>query len=110
MADKKDLNNRLEAIGWGLFLIMIGGLWLVPDAMVPAGSWLIGVGLIMLGLNVARYFFGIKLSWFTIILGFLALASGLGDFLGFDLPLVPIVLILIGLSIIFNLIFERKRV
>jgi hypothetical protein len=25
------LNKRLERTGWGLFLIMLGGLWLVPQ-------------------------------------------------------------------------------
>ena len=108
MTDKKELNNQLEAIGWGLFLIMLGGLWLVPSSMVPDGTWLIGVGLIMLGLNVARYFLGIPLSKFTIFLGIVALVVGASDFVGLDLPIFPIILILIGCSIIFNLIFERK--
>ena len=30
---------------------MLGGLWLVPDQWIPEGSWLIGAGLIMLGLK-----------------------------------------------------------
>lgn len=73
------LNKRLEAIGWGLFLIMIGGLMLVPEQYVPEGLWLVGAGLIMLGLNAARYFYHLPLSWFTIVLGLIALASGIGD-------------------------------
>src|SRR3972149_2042115 len=76
---KAALNKRLESIGWGLFLIMIGGIWLVPDEQVPEGTWLIGAGLIMLGLNLARYLNGIRMSGFTIVLGILALASGLSD-------------------------------
>jgi hypothetical protein len=59
---KRSLNKQLEAVGWGLFLIMIGGLWLVPDEMVREGTWLIGAGLIMLGLNAARYYTGVKMS------------------------------------------------
>jgi hypothetical protein len=99
-AQKRTLNKRLEAVGWGLFFIMIGGLWLVPGEVLPEGTWLIGVGVIMLGLNLARYMNGIKMSWFTIVLGVLALAAGLGDYVGVELPLIPIVIVLVGLSII----------
>ena len=52
---KLALNARLEAIGWALFLIWIGGLWLMPDERLPEETWLIGAGLIMLGLNGVRY-------------------------------------------------------
>jgi len=105
---KSALNKRLESIGWALFLIMIGGLWLVPDERVPKGTWLIGAGLIMLGLNGARYVSGIKMSGFTIVLGVLALAAGLGDFFGIDLPLLAILLILIGANIIIKPLIEKK--
>ncbi len=52
--EKTALNKRLESIGWGLFLIMLGGFALVPNQVIPKGAWSIGVGLIMLGLNAAR--------------------------------------------------------
>ena len=106
--DAEALNKRLEMIGWGLFLIMIGGLMLVPEQYVPEGLWLVGAGLIMLGLNAARYFYHLPLSWFTIILGLLALASGAGDLVGIDLPVFPILLILIGAHILLKSRFERK--
>jgi hypothetical protein len=99
---KKALDRRLENVAWALFLIMIGGIWLVPGNQVPEGTWLIGVGLIMLGLNAARYANGIKMSNFTIGLGILALLIGLGNFAGVDLPIFPILLILIGANIIFK--------
>ena len=72
--------QRLETVSWGLFLIMLGGFALVKD--VPEGTWLIGAGLIMLGLNAVRLLVGIRASWFTIILGTIALLSGLGSVLG----------------------------
>lgn len=106
--DAAVLNKRLEMIGWGLFLIMIGGLMLVPDQYVPESLWLVGAGLIMLGLNAARYFYHLSLSWFTIVLGLIALASGIGDWLGVDLPVFPILLILIGAHILLKSRFERK--
>ena len=105
--EKLALNKRLETVGWAFFLIMIGGLALIPDSTLPEGIWLIGVGLIMLGLNAARYYYGIKMSGFTLFLGTLALLSGIGDMLGLDLPVFPILLILIGASIIIRPMLEK---
>ena len=60
--EKAALNKRLETMGWGCFLIMLGGFMFVPHTVVAKGVWSIGVGVIMLGLNVARYFYKIKMS------------------------------------------------
>ncbi|MGQ9675429.1 MAG: hypothetical protein ACUVX1_07165 [Chloroflexota bacterium] len=104
---KGELNKRLESISWGLFLVMIGGIWLVPDARVPDGTWLVGVGLIMLGLNVARYLNHIAISGFTAFLGAVALMIGLGDLAGIDLPLFPIILIILGLYLLFKVLVRQ---
>ena len=45
---KAALNRRLEGIGWGVLLISIGTIWLLPEKQVPQGSWLIAAGLILL--------------------------------------------------------------
>ena len=106
---KSTLNKRLETIGWALFLIMIGSIWLVPKERVPEGTWLIGTGVIMLGLNAARYFNGIRMSGFTIVLGILALAFGVSDFFAVNLPFFPILLILIGARILLKPLIEKKK-
>lgn len=106
---KRDLNSRLERAGWALFLIMIGGLGLVSPDVVPEGTWLVGVGLIMLGLNAARRYYGIEPSTFTVILGVIALATGLSDFLGVDLPWLPILLILIGANLLYRTATDEGR-
>lgn len=106
--EKQALNKRLESVGWALFLIMIGGLALIPDESIPEGMWLIGAGLIMIGLNLARFLNGIKMSGLTFILGLLALGSGLGDYLGLDLPVFAIMLILIGVGMIIRPLVERN--
>jgi hypothetical protein len=104
---KRRLDRRLDSIAWALFLIMIGGLGLVPDEQVPEGTWLIGVGLIWLGLNGARYLNDIKVSGFTTVLGVVALLAGSSDLLGVDLPLLPILLILLGANILFKAFVAR---
>ncbi len=108
-AERPALDRLLERIGWGLFLILIGGLLLVPKGQVPEGTWLLGAGVIMLGLNVVRYLSGIAPSYFTTILGVLALAGGLGALYGIDLPLLPVLLILVGAGIVLKPLFEKDR-
>jgi cytosine/uracil/thiamine/allantoin permease len=106
---KSALNKRLERIGWGLFLIMLGGLWLVPQGSVPEGAWLIGAGLIMLGLNGVRFLNGIPISSFTLVLGIVAMGAGLGSLLGMEFPVFAVFLILVGVSILLKPLFERER-
>ena len=103
------LNKRLESIAWALFLIMIGGLWLVPDETLPEGIWSVGVGLIMLGLNAARWQKDIPMSNFTLIVGTLALLTGIGDMAGIDLPIFALILIFIGASMIIKPLLERDK-
>ena len=100
--DTKGLDRRLEATAWGLFFIMLGGILFLPSAVVPHGAWLIGAGLIMLGLNAARLSNGIQTSAFSIGLGVVALGAGLADFAGLGLPILPLILVLIGVEIIFK--------
>jgi hypothetical protein len=54
----------------------------------------------MLGLNLARYLSGIRVSNFTVVLGTLAVLLGAGGMTGVDLPFFPILLILIGADIL----------
>ncbi len=101
---KKAFDQRLDSIGWGLFFLLIGILWLLPDDVLPESKWMlgmaVGVGVILLGQNVIRYLAGIKPRGGAVILGVLALAYGLSGFYGMDFPFFPVLFILIGAAII----------
>ena len=101
--------KRLDEIAWALVLVMTGALWLAPKGMFPEGTWLLGVGLIVLGLNAARRLRGLKASGFGIIVGLGALAAGAGRILGQDLPLVPILLIGLGLGLVVRSALAKDR-
>ena len=107
-AQKQHLNKQLEAIAWGLFLVMLGCLWLIPNEQVPEGTWLIGVGIIMLGLNLARYLFRVKLSGFSIVLGIIAFCLGIGAVFGIEIPIFPILIIIWGLSVVLEPFLKKK--
>lgn len=102
---KMALNLRLESIAWGLFLVMIGILWLYPEGRFPEDTWLIGVGIILVGLNAVRRFYSIHMSGFTLLLGLLAFLAGIDEYLGVEIPILAVLLIIIGLSI---LLFRPK--
>jgi len=107
--EKAALNKRMETMAWGAFLIMLGGFMFVPEEIIKGGWWSIGVGLILLGLNGARYFNGLKMSGFTTFLGVISVLGGI-----FDLVTVQdfggaIFLIVLGGYLILKPWFDKRQ-
>lgn len=107
--EKAALNKRLESVSWGLFLIMLGGFALVPSNTIPKGVWSIGIGVIMLGLNAARYFYKIRMSGFTTVLGILALLGGIAELLGITSLDAALLLIILGAYLILKPWFDKNK-
>ena len=106
---KAAINKRLETMAWGAFLIMLGGFLFVPNEIIRGGWWSIGVGLIFLGLNLARYFNGLRMSWFTSLLGILSVAGGLFDLFGMEGVNGAVLLIVLGGYLILKPYFEKAQ-
>jgi len=104
---KEALNRRLEAIGWGLFLIMSGAVWFIPGWNIPVSLWLIATGLILLGVNGVRYLNDIRMCWESILLGLPAVICGVGSFVGVNVPFFPLLLILFGAGTILRPWLDR---
>jgi hypothetical protein len=108
MSKKKTQNRDYDALGWGAFFIWWGITELLPG--LPKGTGALGIGLILLGVNAARYASGVATSRFTISLGILAaLWGGLelaGAFLSlpFEIPVFAILLMALGGMILFRAI------
>ena len=107
--EKAAMNKRFESIGWGFFLIMLGGFMFIPDSMVEKGLWSIGIGLIFLGLNAARYFNGIRMSGFTTFLGILSLLGGIVQLLGWKPMDGAFFLIILGGYLILKPYFDKRQ-
>ena len=99
-------------IGWGALFIW----WGITEFgnFLPDGSGAVGVGLILLGVNAARYLTGNPISKFSTVLGVITLAWGGLDLansafhLPFELPVFSIMLLLLGLIIIAGSILPRQ--
>ena len=94
------MDRYLHDTAWGLLLTLTGVIWLFPESKVPQGPWLFGVAAILLGINVVRRLNHIRVSTLSMILGVIALIAGLGEFWRTDLHLLPVCLIIIGLSLV----------
>ena len=95
-------SKALGGLAWGAFFLLIGAGWVAGDYyQIDTGPYVaFGVGLIIIGLNVARAGAGIRVSKFSLFIGIVAFAIGGAGILGYSLELLPTIVILIGLFII----------
>lgn len=101
--------TRVEEVGWALFLILTGGLWLAPDTWTPEGTWLAGLGLILLGVNAARHLQRLRTDGVGIVVGLVALVAGLARILGGRLPFVPLLLVVLGAAMIVKVAIRARQ-
>ncbi|HET7460335.1 MAG TPA: hypothetical protein VFJ82_03770 [Longimicrobium sp.] len=101
------LDHRLNDIGWGLFLILMGALWLLPAGTLPDGSWLIATGALLLGLNAARRARGVPVHRVGLLLGVLALLAGVASLADLTEPVFPALLVGVGAWIVFQPLARR---
>jgi len=80
-AQRRELNRKLEAIGWGLFFIWVG---IALFAHVGWGAGFLGVGIITLGIQGARKYFELKMEGFWVVMGFFFILGGVWEF--FNVP------------------------
>lgn len=105
MENKKTLNKHYEAIAWGIGFIWVGIYSLIPGNQNSIG--VLGIGIILLGLNLARLLSQIPINLFSTVLGFLASTLGLAvlfrpvlNFPHFELDFFALLLIATGLYIL----------
>ncbi len=98
------INRSYEALAWGAIFIWWGITELFRS--LPDGTGVLGLGLILLGVNAARHLSGIPMSGFSITVGVLALVWGGLELAGvllslpFHLPVFAILLIVLGVIVL----------
>jgi hypothetical protein len=91
------LADKLVGVKWGLFFIWVG---LVLLLKLGAGVGLLGIGAIALGVQVSRKYLKLPLVWFWVAVGSLFTLVGLWDIFETTLPLVAVLLIVAGLTLL----------
>ena len=113
MDNTRKLNRNLETMAWGALFIWWGITELFQ--FLPHGTGAIGIGLIFLGLNMARSLNGIPTSGFSTTLGILALVWGGLELassvlrLPFELPVFAILLIVLGVILLARELLRSKN-
>jgi hypothetical protein len=105
-ADNTNLAHRLDVLGWGVFFLMTGVLMLFPS--LPEGTWLVGLGALMLGLAAVRVGLGLAFEWFGVILGIGALVAGFGTIAGVYIPVFALFLVACGVALIAGVVSKGR--
>ena len=105
--ERRDSIKRITTIGWGLFFI-----WLGLVLMIKAGSGLIllGVGVISLGMQVARKYSGLDSDGFWIVVGILFVIVGIWEMFEISMPLMSVFLVVIGAVLLVSALKGKGRV
>lgn len=96
--------ERLDTLVWGLLLVWIGLALLIA---LGWGIGLLGVGLILLGQQLAKRYMGSKLDTFWLVVGMVFVVGGTTDLLGFHISLIPVACIVAGVVLLFSAWFEK---
>ncbi len=102
MEEKSTRNKIFDAIAWGVFIVLLGVGWITSTYYpMDTGIYIaLGAGLILITLNLARWTTGISISKFSLFIGMLALALSGSGILGFTMPFIPTLIVLVGLFIV----------
>ena len=105
MEEIKVRNKHYTAIAWGLLFLLLGTLMIIPGDQ--NAIFVLGIGIVLLGLNLVRSIKKIPVSPFSTTLGILALGFGsyamvrpLLQLPHIQVDLIPVVLIVIGLYVL----------
>jgi hypothetical protein len=106
-------NRDFEAIAWGALFIWWGITELVN--FLPQGAGAMGVGMILIGVNLARQQSGLPMRLFSLTVGVLALIWGGLELAGvmlnlpFELPIFAILLIALGFILLVPAFSRREE-
>jgi len=99
------VTQKLDAAAWGLFFLWVG---IALVAHMGWGLGLLGVGVITLGGQLARKYFGLAVERFWVIVGCLFLLGAVWELLAIQVSLVPIVLIVAGVALLLSAVRGLK--
>jgi hypothetical protein len=100
----RSIGETLDSLGWALFFVWLGVALLLD---VGWGVGLVGVGVITLGGQAARKYFGLPLEGFWSVVGLIFLLGGAWELFEITVPLLPLLLIGAGLVLLIGVFGGR---
>ena len=107
LTSEQVLHRKLDAAGWSLFFIWTGIAFL---ADIGWGPGLLGVGIITLGAQAARKYFGLRLEGFWIAVGFFFVAGGIWELYKIQFELWPILCVIAGIALLVPTLAGRREI
>lgn len=104
----EELDEWLVKMGWGLFLLGLGAIWLFDNLMPRSLDGLpeLWGGFLLLALNGMRFLLKLRMSGFTLGVGAILVFVGLGNLANLDIPFVPVLFIIIGAGMVLRAILS----
>jgi uncharacterized membrane protein len=102
MEEKASRNKVFDAVAWGSFILLVGISWLASSLYTVSTTIYIalGVGIILIALNVARWRTHISISKFSLFVGLIAIALSGPGFASIEMPFIPTLIALVGLFVV----------
>ena len=98
--------KQMNTLGWALFFLWLG---IALFMKFKLSTSLIGIGVIILGLQIARRIYNLKVEVFWIVVGACLLVFNLFKIPEVDLPVIPILLIIFGAYFLVSVFKKSKK-
>lgn len=104
--EQHDRASLFDALGWGLFFIWVGVAWLMG---LGFGYGLLGLAVLTLGMQAARWVFNVKVEGFWVVVGLGFFVGGFWELWDIETPLTPIVLIAVGIALLIWRVLRTEK-
>ena len=111
--DRRALARKLDAAGWGMLFIWIGTAFLLH---IGWGAGFLGIGIIMLGIQLGRMRFNLPTEGFGLVTGAVFVVTGVWELLKAKLGqepvpggLWPILSIAAGVALLVSALFRKRH-
>jgi hypothetical protein len=105
-SEESTVEKKVDATGWALFFIWTGVAFL---AHIGWGVGLVGVGVIMIGGQVARKYYDLGVQGFPVVIGGIVILAGVRELVGVQFSLLPILCVVAGLALLVSLVKSGRK-
>jgi len=98
----------IENLSWAAFILLVGLVLIMPGD-TPDGTWYLFIGLILIAMNIGKLAMNIPVSFLTLGSGIVLSIAGMAEYLGVDVPLGPVILIIVAVLIMIRSFYKYSR-